>query len=321
MFDARENNTKFSKKINDEWTTLTVTNDVYYESKKISNRVCLLQNEILLLDKQQYTKYEEIKMQQEIYEILRKYERRIQGSVRKYLEYLQNSVESQTPLTQLFKNEQLTKECTKLLSQKDAEIDDELEYGHKEIKELEMKYENKDYISRHKKQIFGFDKKQTIKLYKEYVTKHPDQEPKTFKQRHEFSFWQVQIPVFEAFFEYKWKTKRAYEIDLEVQRTKTFILNQVMELSKFFFEGDYHYCINREICGLFYRSLLDIGNLESYVTPSCDSVKNKRRREEATNLANQMKEKLLAAKQLAGHEPRQDCKIGTQNIYYVDVLN
>ena len=62
MFDAREDNTKFSKKINDEWTTWTGTNDVFYKSKHIPNRVWLLQNEILLLDKQQYIKHEEIKM-------------------------------------------------------------------------------------------------------------------------------------------------------------------------------------------------------------------------------------------------------------------
>ena len=92
MFDAREDNTKFSKKINDEWTTWTVTNDVFSKSKHISNRVRLLQNEILLLDKQQSIKNEEIKMQEEINELLRKYERRILVSVRKWL---QNSVESQ----------------------------------------------------------------------------------------------------------------------------------------------------------------------------------------------------------------------------------
>ena len=210
MFDAREDNTKFSKKINDEWTTWTVTNDVFYKSKHISNRVRLLQNEILLLDKQQYIKHEEIKMQTEINETLRKYERRILGSVRTFLE---NSVDSQTKRTQLFKD------CTQLLLDKDAEIDDNLEDGKKEIKGIAMQYENKDFISRHKKQIFAFHKKQMIELYKEYVTKHPDREPKTYQQRCEFSFLQVQISVFEAFFEYKWKTKRAYEIDLEVQCT------------------------------------------------------------------------------------------------------
>ena len=91
-----------------------------------------------------------------------------------------------------------------------------------------------------------------------------------------------------------------------------------MELSKFFFDLNY---INEEICDLFYTSISNIGNLESDVTRSRDSAKNKKKREQATNLANEMKEKLLAAKQLAGHKPRQDCEIGTQNIYYVDVSN
>jgi hypothetical protein len=313
MFDAREDNTKFSKKINDEWTTWTGTNDVFYESKHISNRVWLLQNEILLLDKQQYMKCEEKEMQKNINESLWKYERKILAEVRSFLE---NSVESQTTLTQLFKNKQLTKKCTQLLLQKDAEIDNDLEDGENEISKIAMQYQNKHFISRHKKQNFEFDKKQMIKLYKEYVTKHPDRKPKTFKDYCEFSFLQVQIPILEAFFEYKWKTNRAYEIDREVQRTQSLILHEFMELSKFFFDLNY---INEEICGLFYRSLLDIGNL--FVTRSSDSVELKKKIEEARNLANEIKPKLLEAKQLAGHEPRQDCEIGTQNIYYVDVLN
>jgi len=308
MFDAREDNTKFSKKINDEWTTWTVTNDVFYKSKHISNRVRLLQNEILLLDKQQYIKHEEIKMYTEIYEILRKYERQILESVR---EFLRNSVESQATQKKL-----LTETCTQLLLKKDADIKVEWCSGHTEIKDIEVQYANKHFISRHKKQNFEFDKKQMIKLYKEYVTKHPDRKPKTFKDYCEFSFLQVQIPILEAFFEYKWKTKRAYEIDREVQRTKSLILHEVMEFSKFFFNLNY---INEEICLLFYRSLRDIGDLESDVTR--DSVELKKKIEEARNLANEMKPKLLEAKQLAGHEPRQDCKIETQNIYYVDVLN
>lgn len=294
MFDAREANTKFSKKINDEWTTWTGTNDVFYESKHISNRVWLLQNEILLLDKQQFIKNAEIKMNKEIYKKLREYEQQILENV---LQFLRNSVESQETQKKL-----LTETCTQLLLKKDADIRVAWCSGHTEIKDIEVQYANKHYISRHKKQIFEFDKKQMKKLYKEYVTKHPDRNPKTLKDYSEFSFLQVQIPILEAFFEYKWKTKRAYEIDLEVPCTKSLIIHEVMELSKFFFDLNY---INKEICLLFYRSIRDIGALESDVFESSDSVEL----EEARNLANEMKDKLLEAKQLAGHEPRQDCEM------------
>ena len=255
-------------------------------------------------------KNEEIKMHREINETLRKYERQILKSV---CEFLRNSVEPQATQQKV-----LTKTCTQLLLQKDADIKVDWCSGRIEIEKIEKQYADTDHISRHKKQIFAFDKKQMIELYKEYVTKHPDREPKTYQQRCEFSFLQVQIPVFEAFLEYKWKTKRAYEIELEVECTKTLILVEVMELSKFFVDLNY---INEEICGLFYTSIRNIGNLESYVTRLSDSVENTKNRENAKNWANETKEKLMAAKQLAGHKPSLNCKIGTQNIYYVDVLN
>ena len=139
------------------------------------------------------------------------------------------------------------------------------QHGQNEISKIAMQYQNKHFISRHKNQIFHFDKTQMKELCEEYFKKHPDLEPTTAKEVREFSFLQVQIPVLEAFFENKWKTKRAYEIDLKAQRTTTHILNQVMELSKFFFDLNY---INEETCGLFVTRNSDIGNLESYVKKS-----------------------------------------------------
>lgn len=307
MFDAREANTKFSKKINDEWTTwlATMLNSIKKsrKPKHISNRVWLLQNSILVLEKQALIEKEALKMQTIINDTMKKYKRRI---VKEVCEFLENKVKSEPTPTHLF-----TKKCIEILPKKDAEIDDDFEDGQFEISKIEMQYQNKDFIRKWKRKSFEINRKQMEQLCKEYFKQHPELEPKTEEEIREFSFLQVQIPLLEALCEYQWKKKYEYEIDRQVERTKTYILAEVMELSKFFFDLNY---INEETCRLFSTSISDIENLESYVNKLCDSVDNDKKVLQARELVDKTKEKMLAAKQLAIYKP-------TQNIYYVDVLN